>query len=762
MKSLCSFRSFSLHNFWRLISVSTCHYFLVENSFFFRHYYAAAQDVPAPGGADAATAAALLPDRPGGVGAATTPLASGGDSVDALLQQAVQESIQTEDQENNAGLPDAASTTLLESTKDKIAAPDSDSRPTSEPALVEDSMSTSDAPPPATVVTAGASSSATTPVNNPAPPAPPPSSLSFDSLDLTLEIDNPCWTPGYTFAVCCNTDVFGERGNMECWDESFNFNICCVEERWLRSQNMTSNPTMASRGGGLESAQFIRRREDLRTCLSDYEGFYTKVMQWSGFRESPFGDPASCKAVGRRFFWVILNRVMMGFCAPESCNMNEWYIAGPLIAAWTGKMGGSKFGCLEQEKEFGMYDTFPPLFSRPPSATEMKAFQHCEENMRRYFPSSDVIRLRTLLQENRLELDERAKDLNFNVKEHHETWRVSPENWFHFKLIGAPVLVASLLEFLLGLLACFGSVLCTCWCRMCAKTAQKGQNSEDDAASVASRTAAKGTSFSITSLLTAPIRLLRRNLLQPLALQTNLSELFAGPTSPKVNSSLSLVRIFLCLTVIYVHTVEAFEWENHSSEQALLQLRYWPLFVLCHCGHRVNTLFTCLSTFLALKSIRSTNFMRDHVGRTSRKNASGDEQGAPAKTLSSPINQNIFFTIFTQIRLLLKQALQRITRQSPVMLFWTFIVMRVFAKDIPWRPSETITVWYDYRVKVCHMSQRWLYSSFYLHAWLTQSVTDESICHNTAIFEAEFQVVMFFIVFSSFAYFTRRLVSAVF
>ncbi|CAD7952853.1 unnamed protein product, partial [Amoebophrya sp. A25] len=150
--------------------------------------------------------------------------------------------------------------------------------------------------------------------------ATPPATPAVENKALV--IDNPCWTPGthYNFAFCCDTDVFGERGNAECWDETFNYNICCVEEAWLRRQNMTENPAMAGSGGGLESAAFIRRRDVLKTCLQDYEVMYTKLMQWSGFREQPFGDPASCKAVGRRFFWVILNSVMMGFCAPTSCD----------------------------------------------------------------------------------------------------------------------------------------------------------------------------------------------------------------------------------------------------------------------------------------------------------------------------------------------------------------------------------------------------------------------------------------------------------
>eukprot|EP00392_Amoebophrya_sp_AT5.2_P003118 g3123.t1 len=479
------------------------------------------------------------------------------------------------------------------------------------------------------------------------------------------QIENPCWTPGtiYNFEYCCDEETHGALGNAECWDDTFNFNICCVEEKWLRAQNLTVNPALEAKGEGkgqssapgggfqLESAQFLRRREDLKRCLIDYENVYTKVMQWTGFRENPFGDPASCKAVGRRFFWVILNRVMMGFCAPESCHLNEWYIAGPLIVAWTGKIAGSRFGCLREEKEFGLYDSFPPVFSRMPTTAEAEVLKRCDDNMRRYFPSLDVIRLRLLLSENRPEMDERARELNFNVQEHFEHWSLSEENWQVLQLILAPVLLASLLELLFGMCG---------WALVLGSATRTGRDGEE-------KRSAGGE-----------------------------------------NMSLSVVRIVLCLTVIYVHTVEAFEWEYHSAEEALLQLRYWPLFVLTHCGHRRSPLIAC-----------------------------------PLRVVQS-------------VRIVLRNALQRLCRQSPVMFFWTWIVMRVFGRDVPWRPSETINV--------CHLPPGlaiWLYSSLYAHAWLTQNVYDESVCHNTAIFEAEFQVVMFFVAFACAAWLVRSVIVGV-
>ncbi|CAD7952852.1 unnamed protein product [Amoebophrya sp. A25] len=159
--------------------------------------------------------------------------------------------------------------------------------------------------------------------------------------------------------------------------------------------------------------------------------------------------------------------------------------------------------------------------------------------------------------------------------------------------------------------------------------------------------------------------------------------------------------------------------------------------------------------------------------RTSSKevaSAGGDEGcSAVASSSQSPRTQNtslctkfsdrlpFFLRDFSLcVRMLIRQALQRIARQSPVMLFWSWVVMQVMNKDVPWRPSETMNVWYDYRVKVCNMSLRWLYSSFYLHAWLTENIHDESVCHNTAIFEAEFQVVILFVLFVCASHYIRR------
>ena len=50
-------------------------------------------------------------------------------------------------------------------------------------------------------------------------------------------------------------------------------------------------------------------------------------------------------------------------------------------------------------------------------------------------------------------------------------------------------------------------------------------------------------------------------------------------------------------------------------------------------------------------------------------------------------------------------------------------------------------VWYKYRPDVCGTGYRWFWSSLYLHSVYTGDYTREGLCHNSAVFEAEFLAV---------------------
>ena len=42
-------------------------------------------------------------------------------------------------------------------------------------------------------------------------------------------LGNPqCWTPGFTYELCCDVKVYGAKGNVACWDPIFSYETCCV------------------------------------------------------------------------------------------------------------------------------------------------------------------------------------------------------------------------------------------------------------------------------------------------------------------------------------------------------------------------------------------------------------------------------------------------------------------------------------------------------------------------------------------------------
>jgi hypothetical protein len=78
--------------------------------------------------------------------------------------------------------------------------------------------------------------------------------------------------------------------------------------------------------------------------------------------------------------------------------------------------------------------------------------------------------------------------------------------------------------------------------------------------------------------------------------------------------------------------------------------------------------------------------------------------------------QKSYMTPGQMVRFFFLKTLRRLFRQLPVVGFWTFWWMFI-SQDISWKPYlHTVQVWYDYRIKVCASSFRWLYASFYLHA----------------------------------------------
>ena len=63
--------------------------------------------------------------------------------------------------------------------------------------------------------------------------------------------------------------------------------------------------------------------------------------------------------------------------------------------------------------------------------------------------------------------------------------------------------------------------------------------------------------------------------------------------------------------------------------------------------------------------------------------------------------------------------------------FWMLFFL-ILSQDIAWKPQlEVVSVWYDYRNKVCWSGYRWLVSMFYMHSVYVQDFATEGVCHNT-------------------------------
>ena len=130
------------------------------------------------------------------------------------------------------------------------------------------------------------------------------------------------------------------------------------------------------------------------------------------------------------------------------------------------------------------------------------------------------------------------------VYEHTVEWHFSAESMQWLRLIFGPVLVCTIVE-------------CVLWLFLGTPTTPTSSPP-----SLLSR---------VLSLVSTPIRALRNFVLRPLSLLSGLRELFQPPRASE-NFGFMVVRIWLTVVVVSVHTIEAFEWEMQDSSRSFLEI----------------------------------------------------------------------------------------------------------------------------------------------------------------------------------------------
>lgn len=162
----------------------------------------------------------------------------------------------------------------------------------------------------------------------------------------------------------------------------------------------------------MQSSLYLERVQKLNICIAKYEEYYPRLISFTGSRDQSYGDPFGCVAMNLRFFWSLLNGVLLGICVPTECEMEERAVSGPVVTMLAGKLMGVRWGCLKQEQELGLVTKFPAEFSPAPQTEADDAIlEGCEVRSRRYFPTNDVVRLKLLISELRDEMAARSEEL---------------------------------------------------------------------------------------------------------------------------------------------------------------------------------------------------------------------------------------------------------------------------------------------------------------------------------------------------------------
>lgn len=540
---------------------------------------------------------------------------------------------------------------------------------------------------------------------------------------------NPCWVTGYTFEICCRNHegIFASPGNLQCWEGKYTWVNCCKEETELRESEAPSHscqnnesPTQHARSedSSCESSPRVLKSgfvdfevlvETNLHCLRAFQEDYVSYMRHSSpavvlTSAARLGDPQGCFSFGFRFFWVVTDQMHIGFCVPQVCDFVKHTIAlDTLIVVWMMNLEERRIGCFRQMRDIGMLQKFPNHYVRGTTDQENTILRDCERPWRRYFPTRDTADLVLFLHENDLEIRSRLADLSeLKVMEYKDAIAWQPHQLPEFIVIwvGMPA-------------------LCTAYLllrRLCSSLWRRLVSNRDISHSTSH--VRKPTRCGLTVLRDAA----EKWIIRPFSFQKAWNELIAPGCD--LNFEICRLRVFMCFAVIFLHTVEAFEWECSDTWRAFVDGGNWWIYGVAHCSHRVNTLFTALSSCLMLESM--------HRDKPSAGTGGGSRKQSACEAVAKSC------TTFV------RQAMLRWSRQTPLMLFYCWVVIRVagYPGTVPFRPMSTTGVWYNHRPKVCGRSYKWLSSSFFVHNLHSGEFHAESLCHNTAIFEAEFQVTM--------------------
>ncbi|CAK0816244.1 unnamed protein product [Prorocentrum cordatum] len=538
---------------------------------------------------------------------------------------------------------------------------------------------------------------------------------------------NPCWLSGFSFELCCRNHEGRviPPGNLQCWEGKYSWTVCCEGEAELResepiSQSCPSNGSSTqrarSKGSACESSprvlesRFVDAEVVVETnlrCLRAFQEDYVSYMRHSSpsvvlTSTERLGDPQGCFSFGFRYFWVVTNQMHIGFCVPQACDLNKHILAlDTLVVVWMMSLEDRRIGCFKQMRDMGMLQRFPNTYVRRPTDQEQIVLRGCERPWRHYFPTRDTADLVSFLRENDQEIRDRLADLHeLKVTEYKDeiSWQPHQLPEFLILWVGIPVLCTACLLLRRLSLSLWRN---TVGCRATLTSAPRAR---------------AGCGLAVLGDVA------QKWVLRPFSLQEAWNA-FIAPGSD-MNLGVCRLRVCMCLAVIFLHTAEAFQWECSDAWGPFLERGHWWIYGLAHCLHRVNTLFTALSSCLMLESI--------HRDKPSTR-AGGKYQHQPR-----------FEAVTEALTAFVRQALLRWSRQTPLMLFYCWCVIRVvgYPGTVPFRPMSTTGVWYDHRPKVCGRSYRWLSSSFFVHSLHSGKFHAESVCHNTAIFEAEFQVTM--------------------